>query len=276
MARTTRENDEIRRLDNDRFLCAQFAPAGVRRGLYALLAFNLEVARIREAVSQPELGGIRLAWWSEAMDGVFRGAPPRHPVAEALAETVLRFKLSRPPFERLLEARALDMEDRAPADMGALVDYAEGTAATLTTLSLEVLGQADGAAAEAGRNIGIAWALTGLMRAVPFHARAGRVYLPETLCREAGLDMSDIRPGPPLAHVVVAVVAEARRHLDAARRHRRAVPGRALAALLPGVLADGYLKTLEKAGFDPFDERVHRAGPGRVAKLWVSALRGRY
>ncbi len=276
MAQTAREIDEIRRLDNDRFLCAQFAPAEARKGLFALLAFNLEVARIREAVSQPELGRIRLAWWGEAMDGVFRNAPPRHPVAAALAETVGRFNLSRPPFERLLDARAFDMDDRQPADMDALVDYAEATAATLTASSLEVLGEGDGAAAEAGRHIGIAWALTGLMRAVPFHGRAGRVYLPEILCREAALDVSDIRPGPALAQVVAAVAAAARGHLEAARRHRRAVSRRALPALLPGVLAEGYLKTLERARFDPFDARVRTAGPGRIARLLVNVARGRY
>ena len=245
-------------------------------GTVGLARLNLEAARIRETVSQPELGLIRLAWWGEALDGVFRGTPPRHPVAQALAETVEHFNLSRPPLERLLDARVFDMDDGAPVHMDALVEYAEGTAAALTASSLEVLGESGGAAAEAGRHVGIAWALTGLMRAVPFHARAGRVYLAETLLREAGLEGSDIRSGAPLARVVAAVAAEARRHLEAARHHRPTISRRALPALLPGVLADGYLKTLERAGFDPFHERVQRAGPGRVARLWVNALRGWY
>ena len=129
---------------------------------------------------------------------------------------------------------------------------------------------------EAGRHMGIAWALVGLMRAVPFHARAGRTYLPETLLHEAGIDVSDIRPGPPLARVVAAVAAEAWRHLDGARYHRPAVPRRALPALLPGILAEGYLNTLEAVAFDPFHARVRTAGPGRVVRLWVNAMRGRY
>ena len=52
--------------DPDRALAALFAPRESRADLLALIAFNVELARIAEQVSEPELGAIRMQWWREA------------------------------------------------------------------------------------------------------------------------------------------------------------------------------------------------------------------
>jgi len=266
-------------LDHDRFLCALFAPEAEREDLFALYAFNQEVARIREAVSEPLIGQMRLQWWRDTMDAIYAGDAPRHHVALGLAEAVRRHDLTRAHFDRLIEARSGDLDDHAPPDTAALVTYAEETSATLTALSLEILGQRDGAAGEAGRNVGIAWALTGLLRSVPFHAGARRLYLPASLTREMGLDVAELfrrRSSPALAAVVCEIAQEARRYLSEARRLAPAVPRGALPALLPATLADGYLKRLSRGGFDPFDERVQAAPVGLLVRLAFNAYRGRY
>ena len=56
----------VREHDRDRFRTVLFAPADRRDALFALYAFNFEVARIPETVSQPMLGQIRLKWWMDA------------------------------------------------------------------------------------------------------------------------------------------------------------------------------------------------------------------
>jgi len=53
----------VRRHDPDRFLTALFAPAGRQGALLTLYAFNHELARAREMVSEPPLALIRLQWW---------------------------------------------------------------------------------------------------------------------------------------------------------------------------------------------------------------------
>ncbi|MGC2781200.1 MAG: squalene/phytoene synthase family protein, partial [Bradyrhizobium sp.] len=40
----------VREADKDRFLASLFAPADKRHHLFALYAFNLEIARVREVV----------------------------------------------------------------------------------------------------------------------------------------------------------------------------------------------------------------------------------
>ena len=74
----------VRRHDRDRFQTALFAPAAHREALFALYAFNYEIARVREIVREPMLGRIRLQWWREAMAAAFAGGPVRrHEVVDA-------------------------------------------------------------------------------------------------------------------------------------------------------------------------------------------------
>ncbi len=77
---------EVRRLDHDRYLAALFAPAEARAALLALYAFNLELARVPELVTEPLLGEVRLSWWREARAEARAGTPGRHPVALALPD----------------------------------------------------------------------------------------------------------------------------------------------------------------------------------------------
>lgn len=270
---------ELRRGDRDRFLTALFAPADRREALFALYAFNLELARVRDSVSQPMLGLIRLQWWRDGLDAIYRGAPPRHAVAAGLAEAVARHGLSRRHFDRLIDARETDLSESPPADLAALVDYAEGSSSGLVLLALEALGGGSAAAAEAGRRVGIAWALTGLLRAVPFHASARRLYLPQDLIGRMNLQpdaLFALRPSAELAASVAEVARVARGHLTAGREAGRGLPRRLVPALLPATLAETYLARLERARFDVFDRRVQEAPPGRAWRLAARAWRGRF
>src|SRR5215469_12593939 len=93
----------VRQHDHDRFQTALFAPAARREALFALYAFNYEIARVRESVREPALGEIRLEWWRQAVDAAYLGKPPRHPVAEAVAEAVRAFAPARAHFDRLID-----------------------------------------------------------------------------------------------------------------------------------------------------------------------------
>jgi phytoene synthase len=271
--------EQVRRHDRDRYLSCLFAPASRREGLFALYAFNLEVARTAEAVSEVMLGRIRLQWWRDALEEIHAGRPRRHEVIEPLARAVQAHGLTRGHFERLIDAREFDLEKQAPETLAQLEDYAEATSAGLVLLTLEVLGARDEASRQAGRHVGIAWALTGLLRAVPFHARLKRLYLPRELSEAAGLDLGDVfalRGSPALAEVARQLAARAGEHLAAARALRPQVPKTALPGLLPTTLAGHYLGRLAKAGDDPFHPGVQSRSPGHVWRLAAARLLGRY
>lgn len=271
--------EQVRRQDRDRYLTALFAPTDRREDLFALYAFNLEVAKTAEVVSEAMLGQIRLQWWREAIDEVYSGRPRAHGVIEPLARTVERRGLPRAPFDRLIDAREADLTDDPPADLAALERYAEATSAGLFALALGALGcpSDDGPSADLAHHLGLAWALTGLARAVPFHARRQRCYLPLEVMRAAGLDPADLyamRPSPALSRAVETLVVRADEHLETARALRPKLPPSAKPLLLFAPLAASHLRRLRRAGFDPFDPEVQAERPGAIWRLaWAAVSR---
>ena len=280
-ARLSPVGARARAADYDRYLSALFAPAARREALFALIAFNHEIARIPEVVSEPMLGRIRLQWWRETLEAIHDGKPARrHEVALPLADAIHAWGLDRSAFERLLDGREADLEPDAPPDLAGLERYAAATGGALTALMLQACG-ADGVSGlEAGREIGTAWALIGTLRAAPRHAAQGRVMLPADLLAAAGITAEDIRAGRAFDRFTARRRAGGRTApkscSDAARRARRAIPRRQRGVLLIARLGDVYLARLRAAAWDPRDERL-AVGPLRkqVAML-AGAATGRF
>ena len=269
-----------RAADYDRYLSAVFAPAGRREALFALIAFNHEIARIPETVSEPMLGRIRLQWWREVLDAAYASEPARrHEVAVPLADAIRACGLDRAPFDALLEAREADLEEDGPADLAALKRYAAGTGGALTELMVRASGAEADPALKAGRQVGTAWALIGTLRAAPHAAAQGRVTLPADLLASAGIAAEDLRAGrgfERLTAVAEPVAGRAVGLLSAARQARRAVPRPGRGVLLVARLADLYLARLRRASWDPRDPRVV-CGPFRKqAAMLAGALTRRY
>jgi len=265
--------EAVRKHDYDRWLTALFVPVERRAAVLALFAFNLELARTREQVSEPMLGEIRLQWWRETIEGAYAGKPRQHPIAKELAVAVVRHRLSRAHFDRLIDARAQDLYETPPKDLAALEIYAEATSAELASLALEVLGVDDAPSIAAAHAAAVAWALVGIARAVPFHAAFRRVHLPQDALTAEGASTEDVIYGrkPEAIRRVIALVAnQAARHLEAARGHR--VARAALPALLPAALADIYLAQLRRAGFDPRHPRLQVSASRKHFRLLGKAL----
>jgi phytoene synthase len=157
-------DDQIRRVDPDRWLTSRFVGNAAARGdLIALYAYDHELARARRIASTPLMAEIRLTWWREALDEIYEGRPVRrHPTAEALAATVRRRNLLREPLEAMIDGQ-IDALEAGALDAAAAVAWAdavEGSAAHVAAMILDPGTPAD-AAAPAGR----AWGLALLLRA---------------------------------------------------------------------------------------------------------------
>lgn len=264
--------DQVRRFDHDRYLTALFAPAAAREALFALYAFNLEVAKTAEVVSEPMLGQIRLQWWREAVEGVYGGTPRRHEVVEPLAAAVELYGLDRALFDGLIDAREQDLADTAPPDLDALLAYAGATGGNLSRLAEQVLG---GEGSDAAGAAGTAYALAGLIRAIPLHAARRQVFLPTALVEQVSVELGDLfelRPHAALARAVERLCEPLEQSIAKASVRG---PRHQLAARLPATLARVYLKSLRKAGHDPFKPEVQRVHAGRQWALFLANLRGR-
>ncbi len=134
-----------------------------RNALWALFAFNHEIAKTREVVSEPTLGFIRLQWWRDALEQLYAGNIPQHEVLTALAPVVRDHDLPRTWFDELINARERDLENRPLGSLSELEQYADATSTPLNRLALKVLGQE--ASEERLHAVSTAFALTGLLRA---------------------------------------------------------------------------------------------------------------
>jgi NADH dehydrogenase [ubiquinone] 1 alpha subcomplex assembly factor 6 len=192
---------------------------------------------------------------------------------------IRELSLTRGHFDRLIEAREADLAEEPPASLSALEDYAEATSARLIYVALEVLGVHDPRAGEAGLHIGIAYSLAGLLRAMPFHARAGRQFIPGDIAARSGLSEEDyraLRSTPALRSATAELAAAASRHLALAHAQRTKIPRSALPALLPAVVAQRSLLRLKRAAYDPFDPAVAVPDPLQSWRLAAAVLLNRF
>lgn len=272
--------DLVKRYDRDRFMTALFAPIGMRERLMVLYAFNVEIARIRETVSEPMIGQMRLQWWRDTLTAICdgKGAPKGHPVAEELAILIEKYSLPLDFFLSIVDAREGDMTDEPPETMEKLVEYCGGTSTGLARLALILLGVRDKPSQDAAQSLATGWALTGIARAARHFALAGRTMLPADALAKRGLAVQDLQnpeTAKASAEIISEICARAQAFIEEARRHQRSVNLLALPVLLPATLADGYLKTLKAGEYNIYDPRIMRQRPA-VARLWWNAWRKRY
>ncbi len=267
----------VRAEDPDRYFAALFAPPAARRGLNALHAFNLELARIRDVIRDPMAGEIRLQWWHDALAGQGRGDVAANPVMAALAATIETARLPLAPLLALIEARRFDLYDDPMPTMGDLEGHAGETASALIRLGTLVLaaGRDPGFAAAAG-HAGVAVALTRLMRALPWHARRGQLYLPLDVLSRHGITREDVVAGqdsPALRAALPELRVQARRHIGEAKAALAGAPVAIAPAFLPLALCEPYLRLMERADYQPFVTRIERPAWRTILTLWRAARR---
>ena len=248
-----RAAEVVRTQDRDRYIADLFAPEPARKHLLALHAFNVEVARVRDVVSDPALGEIRLQWWRDAIS---HGDGGGNPVATALTATLARFTLPGGAIERLIDARVFDLYNDSMPSLNDLEGYAGETSSSLFQLAAIVLagGQDPGTAVAAG-HAGVAHALTGILRALPRHASRRQCYLPEAMIGARSVDKEAMFAGkttPELRRLLADLRTIARQHLAEAEREISEIDPVVKPAFLPLALVRPYLERMDRPGYDPF------------------------
>jgi len=230
----------VRKHDPDRFLAALFAPPERRAALLALLAYNHELARAREAARTPLLALMRLQWWRDAVEHAAEGRPPRrHEVAGPLHAAIAAGLLDPTALLALADAREAEAEEGGMPTEAALGAYLRGTAGGLAVLAGRLLG-ASGPALAALQAAGAAYGLAGVLRSVPALAGQGRCLLPVETLAAAGLSAEAVVAAPgqgPVRDLVAAIAEAALPGLRETGAALAAVPRGAVAAALPFVLA---------------------------------------
>jgi len=247
-----------------------FARPDQRDGLLALHAFHAEVSAIPAQVSDPMVGQAKLSWWREELDRIYRGQP-EHPVGHALLPAV-QSGLPRDRFQDIITGTGMDLEYGLYPSFRELSAYGHQVGCAMAELAMRHAGYTDPQSARFGHHLGMALMLTGRLRHLGRHARAGRLYLPEDeihaagLSRDALLDLPADHPG--LQTLLQQQVDRARDFFrqaddglaDSDRAAQR--PALVLAALYQRLLDE-----LERQGLPMLQRRVHLTP---LRKLWIA------
>ena len=265
----------LRRDDPDRWLACLFLPPESRHHVHALYAFSHEIAGVGARVSEPMLGEIRFQWWREAIIGERAGEAAAHPIAAALVDTINICELPHDPLLSLIDARLFDLHDEPMPSLAALESYAKATASSLFRLAaLIVAPQAKEELATAAEHAGIAYAMTGLMRALPWHQANGQIYVPIDFLTARGMTEADLRAGkntPALLAVLADLRQCVREHLQKFATASRALGPKAGVVFLPARLCELYLRHMEKRGDDPLRSVIEVPQWRRQWALWRAA-----
>lgn len=268
----------VRAFDKDRYLATLLAPAGAREHLFSLYAFNIEVSKIRETVSEALLGEVRLTWWREAIEAVYHGEVRDHPVVEALERAIVECALPQKPFLDLINARQFDLYDDPIKTVVEFDAYAGATSSLLFQLAgFIVSGKKAAAAVDASGHAGVAYALQGLIRAAPIHAARGQLYLPLEVLEHCNVSTGDYfnqTITPELASAFQELHDIAHYHLALAQEHLAVIPASVFPAFLPACLIKPYLKKISTNAYDPFSRVLETSQFGRQWRLWRAASSG--
>lgn len=263
---------QVRTYDYEHYLTSIHLPVGLRTAAFALRAFNVEIARILENAREQNLALMRLTWWRETLDGIYKRKPVDHPVVTVLSSIVQEHNLSKHWLSRLMDARISDLNMvGAPRTLSDVEQYAESTASALLYLTLEAAGIRTTAADHAASHIGKAEGLAVLLRASHYHRLFRRTYIPIDIAAKHGVSQEDVYRGiysEGLADAVLEVASAANAHLCKARELRGTIPPAALPILLPAVPTGLLLESLRRVQFNVFDPKLLRGVCG-VSPFWM-------
>lgn len=254
---------QIRQYDPDRFLISLFAPVQHRAALLTLFAFNLEIAKTRETARETMVGAMRLQWWRDVIGGIYAGKEIHgNPLIAELRALIQSYELPQEPFIALIDARMADLEDEPPRDMTRFIEYAKVTVAPLHRLTISIAGEAmvESDIIKSAQ----AYGLTGLMRAVPFHARQGRCCLPAERMKAHGVSLDRLyalQPEEGLKNLVREI----------AERIESGKPQSKILRAAEG-LSRIYLQQLRGAAWDVFSPEMAQPPKFKELRVWLVAL----
>ncbi|MBR0705309.1 phytoene/squalene synthase family protein [Bradyrhizobium liaoningense] len=260
--------DLVRSHDFPRYVATLFAPAAERRALLALYAFNVEIVRVRDQVSQPLPGEIRLQWWTDMLSGHVHGSAEGNPVAGELLRAIRDFELPVEPLSLLADEHQFDLYNDPMPTMAALEGYLAATSSALFGLAARVMGPPSEAAEHLARHAGLAQGIVQIIANLPRDAAHRQLFLPQQVLASHGCSMEDVFAGkemPGLRAVLDQLTGEAQQHLTTALSLLAQLPPSVRLAFLPLSQARADLRRQSQPGRNPFAPQPS----SRLRTLWT-------
>jgi len=258
----------VRSHDFTRYASTLFVPAEVRRGLFALYAFNVEIFRVHEQVSQPLPGEMRLQWWTDVIAGTGHGGVEGNPVAAELLLAIRDHGLPLERLSRLIDEHQFDLYNDPMPTMAALEGYLNDTSSALFSLAAQISGRQSAEIEHLARHAGLAQGIAAVVASLPRDASRRQLFVPLQILEGQGSRMEQVFAGkqtPTLSAALDQLVGEGQAHLKTAFSLLESVPPEVRPVFLPLALVSRDLARMARADSDPFVPYV----ASRFRTLWT-------
>ena len=258
----------MRSHDFEHYAATLFVPAAERRALLALYAFNVEVVRVREHVTQPLPGEIRLQWWADMLSGQAHGGVEGNPVAAELLLAIHDFNLPVERLSRLVEEHRVDLYSDPMPTMAVLESYLTNTCSALFALAAQITARSSATSDHLARHAGLALGLTEVIVNLPRDTSRHQLFLPLDLLESHGCGAEELlacRDTPALRLSLDRLRNEAGQHLATALSLLADVPPPARAAFLRLAMVRRDLVRLSRSDRNPFLPQPE----SRLRTLWT-------
>jgi len=258
----------VRSHDFARYASTLFVPAAQRRALLAIYAFNVEISRVREQVSQPLPGEMRLRWWTDMLAGAGHGGVEGNPVAAELLLAIRDWRLPAERLSRLIDEHQFDLYNDPMPTMAALEGYIDDTSSALFSIAAVIAGRQSPEIEHLARHAGLAQGIAQVIATLPLDASRRQLFVPLQLLESHGCSMEEVYAGkqtPKLRAPLDQLIGEAREHLKTALALLENAPLEVRPVFLPLALVARDLKRMARADSDPFVPHV----TSRLRTLWT-------
>ena len=245
----------VRTHDFPRYVSTLFVPAEQRRALLALHAFNVEISRVHEQVSQPLPGEMRLQWWTDMLAGTDHGGVEGNPVAAELMLAIRTWRLPVERLSRLIDEHQFDLYNDPMPTMAALEGYINDTWSALFSLGAGMAGRPSEAVDHLARHAGLAQGIAQVIAALPLDASRRQLFVPQQVLESHGCGIEEVFAGkqtPKLRAALDQLLSEARGHLKTAYALLADVPPQVRPVFLPLAMVERDLQRMSRADNDPF------------------------
>ncbi|CAF0820452.1 unnamed protein product [Didymodactylos carnosus] len=285
--------NSVRKYDYENFLCVGLLkPIQKQRSAIAIRAFNVELAQIRDNVSDQQIGRMRLQFWRDTVDDCFSlitATTPKiinNPVARELTSVIIENsnRLSKLWFQRLITSRETTLNDMPFDNMDKLEAYIEQSVTPIYYLLLELYGQRTLNSDHIASHLGRAQGIVNIVRGIPYNAVKRRCFIPLSYLIQHNISQQDIFnlnfSNEHVRLVIFDMCTRAYYHMKKAidlfendktfcKKKLFVFSNDEQTIFLPLIALHDYLRRIKEIDFDLSNKQAHVRNHLLVWKLWL-------
>lgn len=251
-------------------------PDGQRRAIGLVWDFCRAVDDAVDEAADRRTAEAAVAEWREEVARLFGAEAPRTAQAQRLKPVVAALRLSRPPFDDLIDGVEMDLWRSRYDTFDDLIGYCRRVASAVGLICIEIFGCRDARSRDYAFNLGLALQLTNIIRDVRVDLERDRLYLPQEDLARFGVTEAALRDGRLTGEIRELLRYQCQRARQFFTAAAQAMPPdqsrKLVAAEIMGGIYYAILERVEQRGYDVFTEviRVPKWSRARIAlSIWA-------